>query len=162
MAWWPAVKWFRENQVDALQTLSWRCTGQGQEVVHFLKVSAFSTSLTLSPAGINSHIFFRAEIGRSLRIFSLKDLWKKLSEGAVWRLVPLYSPWHLSHRFSKEKFLNPSPNLEGIGYAAQGWFDMVCAQKGSISDVFRLTATGHLAEVYKQVPLHTLLTPRSV
>lgn len=69
----------------------------------------------------------------------------------LWSLVSLYLLWHLIHILSKEKFLNLSPNLEGIGCAAQGRFDMACAQKGSMSDAFRLTANGQLAQLYKQV-----------
>lgn len=101
--------------------------------------------------GINAHTIFSSWNWLFLvHLFKPGPL-KNCPRVPLWSLVSLYLLWHLIHILSKEKFLNLSPNLEGIGCAAQGRFDMACAQKGSMSDAFRLTANGQLAQLYKQV-----------
>lgn len=150
-AWWPAGKRFRGNRVDALQTSCHWSASPGRAVVNFFQNVSFfpPTFLPLGSAWKYSWTIFRVEIGRSLVRLSLLDI-KKMFEWAICWLVSLHLGWQLIHFLTEEKFLNLSPNWEEIGYAAESLFDMVRAQNGSMADVLRSSAPGHIAEVYKQ------------
>lgn len=120
---------------------------KAKQLYIFVKVSALLT-LCLCSGGINAHAVFW---GLKLVIPHASFHPGASENGPFWRLVSQCLLWCPIGPLSEERILNLSPSLGGIGHAAQGWFDMARAPKGSTSDAVRLTAAGQLAKVYQQL-----------